>query len=141
MSSVPEVFLCSIDAHELHRLLSDPIECDESAESTLALSTKLFEAQVVAPRALPNGTVRLHSTVTYEELPAQTRRRVTLVNPRQADAGAGRISILSPVGGALLGHAQGRVVEVALPTGRRRSVRVLEVAPPELDRIDESAFA
>jgi regulator of nucleoside diphosphate kinase len=140
MSSVPEIFICSIDAHELHRLLSDPVQ-RESADSTLALSTKLLEAHVVAPRALPQGTVRLHSTVTYEELPARTRRRVTLVNPREADASAGRISILSPVGRALLGHAQGRVVDVALPAGRQQAVRLVEVAPPEVDQIDEAAFA
>ena len=139
--SLTEIFISSIDAQELDRLLSDPAQREYSAESTLALSTKLFEAQIVGPRALPHGTVRLHSTVTYEELPARTRRRVTLVTPREADASVGRISVLSPVGRALLGHAQGRVVEIPLPAGRQQSVRVVEVAPPEVDRLDEPAIA
>ena len=139
--SLTEIFISSTDAQELDRLLSDTAQRDHSAESTLALSTKLFEAQIVGTRALPYGTVRLNSTVTYEELPARTRRRVTLVTPREADARVGRISVLSPVGRALLGHARGRVVEIPLPAGRQQPVRVVEVAPPAVDRLDEPAIA
>jgi regulator of nucleoside diphosphate kinase len=141
MSSLPEIFICSTDAQQLNRLLSEQSKREQAAQSALELSTKLFEAQVVAPEVLPYGTVRLHSTVTYEELPTRTRRRVTLVNPREADAGAGRISVLSPVGRALLGHALGRVVDLVLPTGRQVAVRVVDVAPPQVDRVDESVFA
>lgn len=141
MSSISEIFISTGDAQELDSLLSDHLNRDEATESALELSTKLFEAQVVAPRALPHGTVRLNSTVTYEELPGRTRRCVTLVRPRDADASAGRISVLSPVGRALLGSALGRVVPVELPTGRPQPVRVIEVSPPLLDRVDEPAFA
>lgn len=141
MSSIPEVIICSTDAQALNRLLSDPTRGEDSDESTLALSTKLFDAQIVGQHALPYGTVRLHSTVLYEELPAGTRRRVTLVIPREADADAGRVSIFSPIGRALLGHAKGHVIDVALPTGRKASVRVVEVTRPELDRLAETAPA
>jgi transcription elongation GreA/GreB family factor len=141
MSSKLDIFISSTDAQALDRLLSEQSMRDPSAESALELSTKLFDAQVVSPEALPHCTVRLRSTVTYEELPERAVRRVTLVNPREADAGAGRISIFSPVGRALLGHTPGRVVEIPLPSGRRQSVRVVEVSPPERDRVDEPAFA
>lgn len=141
MSSLPEVFICSTDAQELHQLLADPRHGEQADESALALSTKLFDAQIVGRNALPYGTVRLHCTVSYEELPQGTRRRVTLVNPREADAGAGRISVLSPIGRALLGHATGRVIDVALPSGRKASLRVVEVTDAELDCRDEKAVA
>lgn len=91
--------------------------------------------------SIRSDTVRVGFTVTYEELPAGTRRRVTLVIPREADASAGRISVLSPVGRALLGRTKGHVVPVALPMGREVSVRVLQVTAPEFEEIDESVYA
>ena len=127
MSSMPDIFISTADARELDRVLSDHLDRDTASESALELSTKLFDAHVVGSRALPHGTIRLDSTVTYEELPERKRRCVTLVRPRDADAGAGRISILSPVGRALLGNAVGSVVEVLLPTGRQQVVRVVDV--------------
>jgi regulator of nucleoside diphosphate kinase len=128
MSSISEIFICSTDAQELDRLLADHSKHDESTEPALELSAKLFDAQVVAAEALPYGTVRLHSTVTYEELPGCARRRVTLVNPREADARVGRISVLSPVGRALLGHTPGREVKVVLPSGQQQAVRIVDVS-------------
>lgn len=111
----------------------------------LSISTpRLFQAprpRVIEPHARPNDNVRLHSAVTYEELPGRLRRRVTLVSPRDADASAGRISVLSPVGRALLGHAQGSTIDVALPLGRRLSVRVIEVTAGQFNPTDEPAYA
>ena len=99
-----------------------------SSMSDICISTgDARELDRLAPRAFPHGTVRLNSTVTYEEVPAGRRRRVTLVRPRDADASAGRISTLSPVGRALLGNARGVVVEILLPTGRQQLVRVVDV--------------
>lgn len=131
MSMQSDVFIATTDAQALSRLLSEPIHRDDPDDSTLELSAKLLDARIVRPRALPYGSVRLYSTVIYEELPDRVRRRVTLVNPREADASAGRISILSPLGRALLGHATGRALDVMLPTGRRLRIRVVDVLPVE----------
>jgi len=98
----------------------------------------VLDATVARPRAEQPDVVRVGFTVTYAELPAGTRRRVTLVNPRAADAGAGRISVLSPVGRALLGRTKGHVVRVGLPMGREASLRVLEVAAPQF--VDDEEF-
>ncbi len=141
MSAINEVLISSHDASALQRLLADmrrTVEIDASAEE---LSDKLSEARIVGAHALPEHVVRFRSTVVYEELPGRTQRRVTLVSPREADAGAGRISVLSPIGRALLGLSKGHVAEVQLPTGRQLSVRVAEVSAPALDEVDDSAFA
>jgi regulator of nucleoside diphosphate kinase len=79
--------------------------------------------------------------VTYEELPARAHRRVTLVVPRQADAGAGRISVLSPVGRALLGQPSGRVVDIELPMGRQLSVHIRRVEPPQAPQTRDAGCA
>ncbi|MCK6429009.1 MAG: GreA/GreB family elongation factor [Burkholderiaceae bacterium] len=132
MANSPEMFVCSDDAVVLARLLDD--RCTDAALATDekgGLAEKLVEARIVAPRALPRGVVRLDSRVVYEELPAGPRRQVMVVNPRDADAAAGRISVLSPIGRALLGNGAGAVIEVALPAGRSLFVRIVEVGAHE----------
>lgn len=128
MSPKNELFITSDDAVVLRRLLSERALASGSDETMEALSAALNEAQVVEPQALPPGTVRLHSTLTYEELPAHTQRRVTLVEPGHADPGLGRISVLSPIGRALLGQVQGRLIEVDLPGGRRVTIQLIKAA-------------
>ena len=75
----------------------------------------------------PRDRVAMGSQVTYEQLPDGARRTVTLVFPVDADAGNGRVSVLSPIGLALLGRARGTSVEAALPDGRRLRIRILSL--------------
>jgi len=126
MTARPDLFIAQADAQAINRMLIES-ERRESEDSSTELASKLFDAQVLDPRSLPHGTVRLHSAVTYEELPAGSRRRVTLVSPQQADPRAGRISVFSPIGRSLLGNVVGRLVAVMLPTGQQLKVRIVEV--------------
>lgn len=141
MSSIHEIFISPSDARELERLLSAAADNDETNPSALQLGAKLFDAQVVSPATMPHGTIGLGATVTYEELSHSRRRRVTLVRPAEADAAAGRISVLSPVGIALLGNRANRVVEVALPGDRRAPIRVVDVDAVHASRVVEPAVA
>jgi regulator of nucleoside diphosphate kinase len=141
MSAINEVLISTHDASALQRLLADIRHTVDVDESTEALTDKLSEARIVGPHAVPDHVVRFRSTVIYEELPSRARRRVMLVTPREADAGAGRISVLSPIGRALLGLSKGNTVEVQLPTGRKLSVRVADVTAPALDEVDEPSYA
>lgn len=138
MAKLPEIFICSEDAAALGRLLdehSHPLRPGEDAR--IELSQKLFDAIIVSRLALPFGTVRLGSRVTYEELPSGPRRVVTIVGPRAVDASAGLISVFSPVGRALLGHVVGGTVEVPLFAGRTLNVRIaaVEAAEAGADRV------
>ena len=60
-------------------------------------------------------------------------RTVTLVHPAEADPSAGSISVLSPVGRALLGLKRGSAASIGLPGGRTLTLRVLEVERPALE--------
>lgn len=73
--------------------------------------------------------IALNCGVTYEEEPHGARRSVVLVRPDESNAATGRISVLSPVGRALLGQAPGARVGVDLPDGRKLSIRVLSTFP------------
>ncbi len=141
MANLPETFICSEDASEIGRMMLELASADALTDDVrLALSEKLFEAFIVSQRALPYGTVRLNSRVTYDELPVGTRRTFEIVAPRAADAGAGRISVMSPIGRALLGHRLGSMVDVPLHAGRSLSVQIVAVEASRR-RSDEPALA
>lgn len=75
----------------------------------------------------PGDRAVLGSTVSYEEPAAGTRRAITLVVPEDANPAAGRISVRSPVGSALVGRRAGDRVEAQLPNGRSLELRIASI--------------
>jgi regulator of nucleoside diphosphate kinase len=69
------------------------------------------------------------SQVVYRDEETGRIREVTLVYPHQADINLNRISVLTPVGAALIGLAEGQSIEFRTPTPERRSLTVLVVRP------------
>jgi regulator of nucleoside diphosphate kinase len=67
----------------------------------------------------------MNSRVTYLDESRGEARTVTLVHPSEADAALGRISVLSPVGRALLGQRPGAVVAVTASNGNAMRLRIL----------------
>ncbi|HEX2163901.1 MAG TPA: nucleoside diphosphate kinase regulator [Thermoanaerobaculia bacterium] len=92
----------------------------------LDLVDELNRAQVVAPEEVPPDVVTMNSKVRLVDLDQGTTHEYTLVYPQDADFSAGRISIVAPIGAALLGYRMGDVIEWEVPAGRRR-LRVEEV--------------
>ena len=90
-----------------------------------ALADVLLEARLVPHEELPEDRIALNSTVTYRQEPDGPRRSVVLVHPVEADAAVGRISVLSPVGRALMGRSAGSVVAVDVPGGSPLRLRVI----------------
>jgi regulator of nucleoside diphosphate kinase len=122
MTQLHELIVSSRDAEVLSSLMRERGRAP-------ALEDLLLEARRVAPGELPEDRVAMDSNVTYQEEPGGERRRVILVHPQEADAAFGRISVLSPVGLALLGRAPGARVSAALPGGRALTLRILETSP------------
>ena len=98
------------------------------AAAANALADLLLEARLVPDEELPADRVAMNSKVTYREEPAGMRRSVILVHPIDADAAVGRVSVLSPVGLALLGRTPGSVVTVNVPGTQALTVRILDAA-------------
>jgi len=69
----------------------------------------------------------MNSSVTYVEEPARARRTVTVAYPSEADPAQRRISVLSPIGLALIGRRRGEVVEALLPGRRVLEIRILDM--------------
>ena len=92
---------------------TDPASLDQ-------LELELERADTVEPRDVPADVVTMNSTVVLVDLDTRDRRTLTVVFPSAANADLGRVSILAPVGRALLGARQGAEVECPTPGGTRR---------------------
>ncbi|MFC0217930.1 regulator of nucleoside diphosphate kinase [Pseudochelatococcus lubricantis] len=90
------------------------------------LQGEMERARVVRPDKMPAGVVRMNSRVEFESDDGQ-RRRVTLVYPGEADISAGRISILTPIGTALIGLSEGQSINWTARDGREQRLTVLSV--------------
>lgn len=90
---------------------------------------ELERADVVADDRLPADAVRMGSIVRYRTN-GGVERRVALVYPKDADIGEGRISVLTPVGTALLGLRTGQSITWLTRDGRKQMLTVVSVSQP-----------
>ena len=79
------------------------------------------------PEKVPGNVVTMNSRVLYQDVLTHEEGTVTNVYPADADASSGGISVLSPVGAALLGESEGAEVELPLPHGQTRRIRISSV--------------
>jgi regulator of nucleoside diphosphate kinase len=129
MAKYHELILSARDAEVLALMLGERRRQHAlEAAAADALADLLVEARLVPHEELPADRITMNSWVAYGEEPGDVRRSVVLVHPIEADAAVGRISVLSPVGLALLGRTPGSLVDVALPGGRVLTIRILETA-------------
>ena len=93
------------------------------------LEAELKKAKVVNKEELPADTVRLNSTVTIKDEREPRLIEVTVVTPEKADIKQRRISIMSPIGTALIGFRKGEKVSWRVPAGKK-TFTILEVTNP-----------
>jgi regulator of nucleoside diphosphate kinase len=122
-----ELIISARDAEVLALMLGERRR-QHALEAADALADLLLEARLVPDEELPPDCIAMNSSVTYREEPAGMRRSVVLVHPIEADAAVGRVSVLSPVGLALLGRTPGSVVTVNVPGTQALTVRILDAA-------------
>ncbi|BDG04801.1 nucleoside diphosphate kinase regulator [Anaeromyxobacter oryzae] len=109
----------------LARGLLESLGGDSPRDGALELlATALRSAIVVPPDRIPGDVVTMRSRLVLRDTESGERREVVLVYPGEERAGAGRVSVLSPVGVALLGLSEGAVLGWPLRDDR---MAVLEV--------------
>ena len=115
------IILTKTDAKQLRSLLERKTVVETTfAESVSRLKNELERAVIVSDSELPDDIIALHSTVELEDLANRELQTFTLVMPEHADFEEGRISILAPVGMALLGYRVGDEIEWPVPGGTAR---------------------
>lgn len=124
-----ELVLSAREAEVLALMLGERRRADSlEAAAARQLADLLVEARLVPHDKLPADRVAMNSHVTYEEEPGGERRSVVLVHPIESDPARGRISVLSPIGLALLGRSAGALVDASVPGGRILTIRIVDAS-------------
>ena len=119
----PSIYLSQTDYDVINLLLRRATPQDPTAA---LLRQELARAVVLEPAAVPGDCIGLNSVVKLLDLDTQETETQTLTLPTKANADLNRVSILAPVGAALLGYRVGDELEWPVPEGVRR-LKVLEV--------------
>lgn len=124
MQNVPSIIVSSLDLERLNNLL----DSDKYAgfPGVDALRGELDRAKVVEPGEVPPDVVTMNSVVHCRDEASGASYELVLVYPHAAGK-AGAVSVLAPVGSALLGLSVGQSIAWQVPGGRTLQVKVLEV--------------
>lgn len=109
-----------------HNVIRKLIGNGTATSDEMTLAYELNRAIVVSKEEVPTGTVRLDSTVSVLDLDTNKEKTFTIVIPSRADIKSGLVSILSPIGAALIGFRKGQDVVWHMPRGLKQ-FRITEV--------------
>ena len=121
---LPPILITRVDADRLDALLDSP--ATRRIPGLDALRVELERAEVVEPRLVPADVATMNSRVKFIEDASGKTFELTLVYPQQAGQ-PDSISILAPVGSALLGLRVGQTIQWPMPGGRMSELRLLQV--------------
>jgi len=119
-SDKDDLVVSSFDKQRLMRLLRSAETTSEDRAELEDLTHEIERGVEVQPQDIPPDVVTMNSSVRVTDLEAGTSHTYTIVFPADADYEKGKISILAPLGTALLGYRIGDVVNWNMPGGTRR---------------------
>jgi len=108
------------DLLRLRGLLAAQSQADADRDHLLDLQEEMDRATIVESDALPADVVALESAVVVHDVDSGAHEYYMLVAPLDADVAEGRISVLAPLGTALIGYRVGDIVDWRVPRGIRR---------------------
>jgi regulator of nucleoside diphosphate kinase len=123
MKTPPRIVLSRFDLERLERLL----EKVGPRPDLEALREEIERAEILEPEDVPGDRVTMNSVVRFVDEDSGTESEIKLVFPGHADVESRRISVLAPVGSALLGLAVGDSIHWPLPNARTRRLRVVAI--------------
>lgn len=131
MPTSPPIVLSNQDLERLERLLDSLPPIPELE----ALRHELERAEVVEPEFMPPDVISMNSTARFRDENSGKEFELTLSYPDDTHLTHGTVSVLAPIGSALLGLSVGQAIEWPLPSGQKTIIRVLEVTyQPEAAR-------
>jgi regulator of nucleoside diphosphate kinase len=137
MMSDRQIVISEPNARVLRGLLRTRNGATHDQEHLDDLRVELDRAIVLDASELSPTVVTMYAAVRVRDLDSGVSQELTLVNPSEADVSAGRISVLAPLGTALIGYRQGDVVERVMPGGLRRLLieNVVQQAPADTEPV------
>jgi regulator of nucleoside diphosphate kinase len=123
--ALPSIVVSALDAERLNLLL-DTLS-PAKREAAAGLEAELARAEVVELQHMPADVVAMNSRVRLEDVATGVQSEAVLVYPHEADLVQRRLSILAPLGTALLGLRLGQEIDWPLPTGKHKRIRLLRI--------------
>lgn len=96
-------------------------------ETAELLENELSRSVTVVDEEMPDDVVAMNSKVSFVDQESGKESVITLVYPHEANIGEGKISILTPVGSALIGLKVGQIIEWPFPNGKSKELKVVAV--------------
>ncbi len=125
--SPSDIYITTFDFVRLKELLQVGIILKERDRDHLeSLQHELDRAHVVDPTAIPHNLATMNSRVRLQDMETGEENVYTLVFPSDADIEQNKISILAPIGTAILGYRAGDRVDWLVPAGKRK-VRIQDI--------------
>jgi regulator of nucleoside diphosphate kinase len=128
------IVITKSDAAKLRELLTARARAEHDQDHLHELAAEVERALIAEPGQAPQDVITMHTRVRVLDLVSGECRELVLVFPREADLSAGRISVLAPLGTALLGYREGDEVEWKMPGGLRQ-LRIERVQRLSEDRV------
>lgn len=122
---VPPITLIRGDYERLAALVNTPYLRDPSVQDFLA--DELDRATIIETDKKPSALVTMNSWIAFRDEESGRVSEVTLVYPEDADIGCRKISVLTPIGAALLGLTEGQSIDWQTRVGARKRLSVLKV--------------
>ena len=126
-SSVSKTPPLIIDAADYNRLTGLVLRQKRGAEAVKQLLDEIERAELKRTEDIPSDVVTIGADVTFMDSRMGRPQTIRLSFPEHADVREGRVSILTPIGAALIGLSVGQSIEWIMPDGSTRELAVLSV--------------
>jgi regulator of nucleoside diphosphate kinase len=123
-SQSPARVLTELDHVRISKLLQRP---GPSADTLAGVEDLIHSAELVSSYKVPANVVTMYSQVLLSDGPSGVQRKLTVCYPHDADAEAGFVSVLSPVGAGLLGLKKGSVARWQTPDGATATAKIIDI--------------
>jgi len=122
----PPIVVSSRDLERIDALLEMPAH--RNVPGIAILRAELERATIVDPGEMPPDVVTMNSTAQVVDVGSGESYELTLVYPREADGDPGKVSVLAPVGSAILGLRVGDSIQWPMPGGVQRALRIAAIS-------------
>ena len=129
--SLPNAPISHSDIHRLRELVRSPLYRSTDSRMLTQLQADLEQRTVAPAKEVPGDVVTMHSRVRILDLDSGEKETFTLVFPEEANLLDRKMSVLAPVGAAILGARVGETLHVKVPAGTRRIKVVRLLYQPE----------
>lgn len=136
-TAAPVIYIAQEDIRRL-RPLAAALPAKTSSDGAASLLGELDRAIVLAREALPPDVVTVNTRVRFKDLASGEEEEYVIAWPERADAAAQRVSVLAPIGTALLGYQLGDEISWPTPGGVRR-LEIIRVEPVPEEPVEEES--